>query len=349
LINQEENRIKWIESLKLLAALLVFTTHFLAEFKSELLTFWEEGELLYGISGKLAVSFFFLMSGFFAMKVKRDDAWKYITKRYLRLVLPVLLIETTVFVLVCCFKAIRIEAWLPTNMTKQYISFYDIGYEMFLKDVFLLDSNVVVTYWCNSMLLLGPIIVMLLHGLYDSIKAEGRNSLSLIIAFLIPAFIAAKTGNIWYTICLMGAVLYLIIQKKSLFFQWIWVKASLFILVFLCIRTPETEAGYFWKGMASSCLFLIVFYGKWIKRVLNKRFFHIFSQYSFEIYLLHTPVNLLIITFLQGLLENAGFASNMSIMIMYLLSLTLTITLSVGLQKTSDIIMDKVLAKTGTK
>lgn len=126
-MDMKESRIGWIESLKLLASLLVFTTHFLAEFKGEWLVYWGKGQILYGVSGKLAVSFFFLMAGFFAMKANKDNTWKYITKRYVRFVVPIFLIEIIMFLLLFCSKRIGIDTWLSASATDKYARLYGIN------------------------------------------------------------------------------------------------------------------------------------------------------------------------------------------------------------------------------
>lgn len=347
-MDMKESRIGWIESLKLLASLLVFTTHFLAEFKGEWLVYWGKGQILYGVSGKLAVSFFFLMAGFFAMKANKDNTWKYITKRYVRFVVPIFLIEIIMFLLLFCSKRIGIDTWLSASATDKYARLYGINLKMIIYDTFLLDCSAVITYWCNGMLFLGPVIVMLLHGFCDEVKTEPGISAKLKtgIIFGLSAIITAVTGNVWYTICIIGAFLYLVVHDRCVFFEK-WrgrlVKAGLLPISYICIRTPETESGYLWKAVAVASLFLIVFYSKWIQVILENRIFCSVSKYSFEIYLLHMPVNWIIITVLYGLLENK-MNSIIMIAVLYLTSLGLTILFSIKLKKVSDQIVKKLYA-----
>lgn len=121
------------------------------------------------------------------------------------------------------------------------------------------------------------------------------------------------------------------------------MKAGLLPISYICIRTPETESGYLWKAVAVASLFLIVFYSKWIQVILENRIFCSVSKYSFEIYLLHMPVNWIIITVLYGLLENK-MNSIIMIAVLYLTSLGLTILFSIKLKKVSDQIVKKLYA-----
>ena len=77
--------------------------------------------------------------------------------------------------------------------------------------------------------------------------------------------------------------------------------------------------------------------------ILENRIFCSVSKYSFEIYLLHMPVNWIIITVLYGLLENK-MNSIIMIAVLYLTSLGLTILFSIKLKKVSDQIVKKLYA-----
>lgn len=345
----KRNRVEWIESLKLLAALLVFTTHFLAEFAPDWLMPWREGHLLYGVSGKLAVSLFFIMAGFFAMKAKAENAWQYIAKRYFRFMIPVFVIETAVFCIMAGLKVLEVDAWLPANMTGKYINAYHTDYRLFLWDIFLLDGRVVLTYWCNIMLFLGPVIVMLLHGLYERTGTKGGAAswIKAAALFGIPAIIAYLMGYVWYSICMIGALLYLLVRKERKVFSKLSTRIILAAIFYFCIKTPETNAGYLCKGVASACLLLLIFYSEKAQAVLENRLCKSLSGYSFEIYLLHMPVNLMVISFVFGLLENAGMGRTAIILITYGLSMVLTVLFSIGIQKLSAKILRALFGRTG--
>lgn len=330
---------------------MVFTTHFLAEFAPDWLTPWREGHLLYGVSGKLAVSLFFVMTGFFAMKAKAENAWQYITKRYFRFLIPVFVIEAAVFCMMAGFKLLEVDAWLPANMTGKYINAYHTDYRLFLWDIFLLDGRVVLTYWCNIMLFLGPVIVMLLHGLYErtGTKAGNASWIKAAAFFGVPAFIAYLMGYVWYSICMIGALLYLLVRKERKVFRKWGTRAILMATLYFCIKTPETNAGYLCKGAASACLLLLIFNSRKAQAMLGNRFCKSLSGYSLEIYLLHMPVNLMVISFVFGFLENVGMSKAAIILITYGLSIALTILASIAIQKLSAKILGVLFGRTGGK
>lgn len=346
----EKNKIYWMDSLKLLAALLVFSTHFLAEFAPKFLVHWERGHILYGITGKLAVSFFFLMSGYFAMRTKRENTWQYIVKRYLRFVVPVLMIETLVFFLMLCFKLSAVDNWLPTEMTERYLKLENMNYQMFLSDIFLLNGKVVVTYWGNFMLFVGPVIAVLLHGMCKG-KDENSGKYEAVksgILFAAAGCIFFLLGYAWYTVCMLGALLYLILSKERQLrtaYRWM-IKIILLIILCFCVRTPETNTGYVLKGLASFCLVFFVFYDKKIQAFLENKVFQSLSKYSFEIYLVHTPINLMVISFVYGFLKEQGVNHRLILVCTYLLAMCLTLLCSRGLhaaaEKTVKVIYDRI-------
>lgn len=338
----EKHKIYWLDSLKLLAALLVFSTHFLAEYAPKFLVYWEEGHIFYGISGKLAVSFFFLMSGYFAMKTKRENTWQYIVKRYLRLAVPVLVVEAAMLFLMLCYKQLAADVRLPAEMAGHLLKLEEMNRQVFLSDIFFLGGKVVVTYWGNFMLFAGPVIVVILHGVCNDRDEHAR---TLFAAAGIIFFLA---GYPWYSVCMLGALLYLLISKERQFeavYQWI-IKIVLLIILVFCVRTPETNAGYIWKGLASFCLVFFVFYDKTMQVVLENKVCKLLSKYSFEIYLVHTPVNIMVMPFVFAFLEVLGMNHRLILMCAYLIALFLTLLCSKGLyvvvERTMKVLFDRI-------
>ena len=339
-------KIYWMDTLKLLAALLVFSTHFLAEYAPKFLVHWERGHILYGITGKLAVSFFFLMSGYFAMKAAREKAWQYMIKRYLRLAVPVLLIETVMLFWMICLKAVNVDAWLSSEITGRYLKLENMNYEMFLSDIFLLGGKVVVTYWGNFMLFAGPVIVMLLHGVCkDKGASAGKwGKGKPVLLFGAAGLIFYLLGYAWYTVCMLGALLYLAMSGEKELNVWTRrvIKALLLVVICFCVRTPETNAGYVMKGAASFGLVFFIFYDKKIQALLENKICRSLSVYSFEIYLVHTPINLMVVSFLFGFLKEAGVPHRVTLACAYLLSLVLTLLCSRGVHAAAGRIVQSV-------
>lgn len=352
----EKEKIYWVDSLKLLAAFLVFSTHFLAEYAPAFLVHWEKGHLLYGVSGKLAVGFFFLMSGYFAMYARRENTGKYIVKRYLRLSVPVFIIETVVLILALCYKVIRLEEWMPPEMTGRYLKPEAVNWRFFLSDIFLLSGKVIPTYWGNFMLFSGPVIVVFLHGnserndistgIYKKIRAMLPFAFAGVFFFLLSG---GRHEYAWYTVCMSGALLYLFLQKERSWDARIKrvIKMTALLVLVCCVRTPETNIGYVLKGMASFCLVVFVYLDKKIQKLLENKWFKSLANYSFEIYLVHTPVNLMVISFLFGFLQEAGVSYRLTLGLTYLMSLGVTILCGKGLhtavQKTVTAICGKMI------
>lgn len=335
---ERKSRIEWMDSLKLLSAFLVLTVHFLILFAPSLTRFWSEGwtrYVLYGVTGKFAVCMFFLLAGYFAMKAKRDGMWKYIVKRYLRLVIPVFIIEVVMLIVMSVFQAVDLGSVIVSDLNNKYLYLGNMNLGMFLKDIFLLDGTVVETYWANYQLFIGPIIVVVLNGINIE---EKKKKLLLICALVIFYF----TGYIWYTLCVLGGILFYILQSDLNICEKWYVKIVLLIAAYFLIRHPESNLSFLLKGFACVCLMLLITHDKYVKRLLECKILKALSPYSFEIYLLHTPVNRLIVYFIYLLLETIGMPWKSLVVSSYFCSLFFTVVLSKGLHTISGKIVQSV-------
>lgn len=346
----EKEKIYWIDSLKLLAALLVFSIHFLAMYAPDFLIHWEEGHVLYGISGKLAVGFFFLMSGYFAMYAKKENAWKYVLKRYLRLSVPIFIVEAAVLMFMLYCQIVGVEAW---------ISLKTVNYKAFLFDIFFLQDKVIPTYWGNFILFAGPVIVILLRdGCNRIVSLSGKYAtLKEGIPFFLAGLVFFLLSNerytyAWYTVCMSGALLYLFLSEARNFGSWTKriLKTVALLIALCCVRTQETNVGYVLKGMVSLGIVVFVNFDKRIQKFLENKLCKSMSKYSFEIYLVHTPINLMMICYIFGFLKETGMRYRTTLGLTYLISLGCTILCSAGLhtvsRKTVKVIYDKWIGRT---
>lgn len=66
-----KQRTEYFDTVRLLAALFIFTTHFIAFFEPDIFRLWDEilvlNLLLNGVTGKLCVTLFCVILGYFAM------------------------------------------------------------------------------------------------------------------------------------------------------------------------------------------------------------------------------------------------------------------------------------------
>ena len=91
-------RIKWIETLRVIAATIVFTSHFLHEFDRSLFDYvWQLGQNttsspMVGITGKFCVALFGVISGYLAARsASSQKTSKYILNRYVGFLIPILI------------------------------------------------------------------------------------------------------------------------------------------------------------------------------------------------------------------------------------------------------------------
>lgn len=166
----------------------------------------------------------------------------------------------------------------------------------------------------------------------DKCKGGGKRLKSGIL-FMAVGGIFSLLGYAWYAVCMLGAIVWLLLSKEIQIragYKWI-VKIVLLIIFCLCVRTGETNIEYVLKGLASFCLFVFIFYDKTTQRVLDNKIFKSLSQYSFEIYLVHTPVNLMVVSFVYGFLEHQGINHRLIVSCTYLIALGLSLLCSKAL------------------
>lgn len=333
--NIKANRLVYMDTLKLLAALLVFMVHFISIFAPGLASYWIEGissYILYGVSGKLSVCFFFVLSGYFAMK--RTEPGKYIVKRYLRFVIPIFVVETGMLIFMILFRALGVTPF-PLDINNQYLNLTSFNGTMFLKGIFFLDDSIVSTYWCNWELFAGPIILILLNMYVVKVGSK-------YIFLFFAGTVFFLCGEIWYTLCMLGGALRLITKRENRWMHKWYIKLILLIVIYFLIRHPDSNEAYLLKGIACMCLVIFVMYSPSVQKVLEKKIFRILSIYSFEIFLLHTPVNLFFVYFVYGYMLGAGVRLKWTLIVSFIVSLTVTILLCRGLHILSEYIERKV-------
>lgn len=329
---KDRKRLVYMDSLKLLAALLVFSVHFLAVFAPGVMTYWTTGwskYILYGFSGKLAVCFFFISAGIFAMK--KVEIREYVIKRYLRFVVPILLVELVMLVLMIIFHLTDIQPF-HIDINNQYLNLEQFDYKMFLRSIVFLDDSIVSTYWCNWQLFVGPVLLVILNGL--DIKGK-------YILLFLASFVFFITGEIWYTLCVLGGALYIFMQRDYKCMHKWYIKVLLVVSIYFLIRHPETNWFYLLKGIACMALIIVIAYSPCIQKLLENKVLRVLNPYSLEIYLLHTPVNLFLVYFVYGYMIRLGVKWRVIIIFSYILSFLCTIILSVGLHYFTDRIVKK--------
>lgn len=295
-----KNRVGWIDSLRFLAILFIVITHYIAMFHPSAFRYWDEGRILYGVTGKLCVAFFCVLLGYFAtLKFvnKVSDFGKFVVARYIRFSLNLLLINSIVILSMIVMKILKIT---PNSLaiSNMYLSQSIFSIKILLTDSFFFTNMIVSTFWCIKDFFIGSLVVGLISW-YSSKNTNKRLGL-----FIIALVIALWSGYVWIGICLMGGILHCIIEAKIKVFENKFLLALFIIFIFILIRNPESEITYIKYGIAS-CLFLILcFYIPLAQKILNHSVLSYLGKISFNIFLVHTPVHFLFTYFFAGIIAN---------------------------------------------
>ncbi len=261
------DRERYLDTIKLLAAFWVYTTHFIATFNSDLFRYWSNKPTYYllgGVTGKLAVAMFAVVLGYLASASGKRNKKNYIIKRYMYFVIAGFFINMCYLLLVHC-------------------GIYDmqIGLKDVLFNSFTIGSDIYVTFWCMRDFLLGSIICWL----------NGKYKVSA-IDVLIEILIFCMVGKVWIAISLMGLFLALIKETKTVkvvfgksLYRCMWI-----IGCWCVIKRPEGTLAYFIDGIACVIIILVVMYSKYPKKLLDNKVMSHIGKNVMEIFLIHVIV-----------------------------------------------------------
>ncbi|MCI6227188.1 MAG: hypothetical protein PUD70_04165 [Firmicutes bacterium] len=244
-----------LDTIKLFAALLVYTTHFISHFQPEYFKYWitfPTKAVLCGITGKLGVAFFGVLLGYFAyIGESKRSLIAYTLKRYGYFVFVGLFVNT----LYC--------VWLKRPLFSAVPESLRIGADLFPG------------YWCMQEFLFASIIACYIKR--DNWSFEKKAFLILLL-FLI--------GQVWVPICLLGTLLPELVE--SAYFKNKPFRLLLLIISFFSIQRPENTLTYILDGFFAVIVICIVENSEKAKKVLSNKVTASLGKRSMAIYVIHT-------------------------------------------------------------
>ncbi len=256
-------RLRYFDTLRLIAIFVVYVTHFIAYFHSAYFSYWKTPPTSYfleGVTGKLGVALFGVILGYFAYMSKDTNATHYTVKRYGFFVVSGLVINSLYAIAAQVFpdrKAVTLM---------QVIS-----------NTFSLGDGIFATYWCIPVFFLASIISYL-NG-----KA---NAPAFVI--IIEIYILYKMNMVWLAVCLMGNL----VARYSLnphpdLFRFRLVRIALWVVLFFGIKRKESAETYMIDGVCCAIMIMIIMRGSIVQKVLNCRILSKIGEQNMAIYILH--------------------------------------------------------------
>ncbi|WP_158534772.1 acyltransferase family protein [Romboutsia maritimum] len=318
---QQSGRIKYIDGLRGICALIVVMSHFMVAFFPSsywgaslpshtlynLDTYLAQSPLSLFYAGNYAVCIFFIISGFVLSKnyyANNQKINKLATTRYLRLCIPILFSTLIIFIFMkfSIFKSIQASnitgsIWLQ-NLYNFNPNFGDM-LKVTLFDVFFLGSGKYNTVlWMMSILFYGSFLTIFITMLWSNIKNRH-------IIYLILGIIFFKLNKIYYISFILGIVLSDLDTNHKNIINKITGNLYCMFMIILgiylgCYPTgiTPTNTFYSWLNIGEQSYLIYHILGafmvvlgviccKKIQIILSKTIFQYLGKLSFSIFLVH--------------------------------------------------------------
>ena len=318
-------RIEWMDGVRCLAMFWILFVHFIAVFTTNTNVRFPGtlGLLLFGISGKLMVAMFCVLSGYFASKPPQHSILSYALRRWLFFAVQILIIELV-------YYAASLLLPQGSYLSRQCLILSEppsVVLPAILGDAFLLKAQVLQTYWCVDDFIFGGIVVMIGQKL-----VHDRPLLVRIAVCMLLFAASLALDRLWIGICMLGWLLRLLLEVR-IPFKPVVLPALVLLLPWL-IRRGECEPTYLMDGIACVIALLVAGNWPWLQRMLSVQPLPFWGARTFEMFLLHIPVYQVFESLLQvcGLHRppTAGYV------LLFVLALSLVLLATYGWRKMSE-------------
>lgn len=263
-----KERVYYFDAIRYLAAVWVFTTHFIAFVDAGLFRYLNRmpvGLIMRGISGKLCVAVFSVVLGYFAYQKghnTKESTLQYAVKRY-------------VYFAISCFMGNIIyaaAAWL--GFMEGNISLL----QTFTSAVFI-KSDIMDSFWCMRPFLAGSILCFIAGKL-----SAGFTEVSLLAVMFV------LTGQVWIALAMFGVLLALILSKESLqkLLDKKWMQALVIVIAFILINREESTTTYLFDGVFAVGMILVISHNRCLQTVLENKWFRKINKSYMGFYLIHS-------------------------------------------------------------
>lgn len=260
------SRMNYFDSLRLIAMIIIFVTHFIGDFHTAYFSLWREFPtviLLKGVSGKLAVALFGILLGYFAFLTKDKSFTHYVIKRYAFFAISGFIINL-LFAIAGNFSS----------------AFTEYSFINVMEATIKLSDKIFEPYWCMAPFFIASVIS------YLNNKANISG-----LGIALEMFMFMLISNVWVSVCLMGNLVAKYQDHRFLnFLNHKMVRIVLWCVIFILIKTPtfNVNIAYLLKGVCCSVMLLIIMRGHVVKKILNNSFMACIGKKGMGILILHT-------------------------------------------------------------
>lgn len=303
-------RIKYLDTLKLLAIFIVFATHFINRFNEDYFELWHKAPsswVLNGVTGKFGVAIFAVILGYFAYRSKEPNVTKYVIKRYIYFFLCALFINSV-------YTAFGNAGVFDDTHTAKEVIVTSVT----------LGAGIFRTFWCIRPFFISSIISKL-NGMAKA------GPVTVLVEMLIMFQIM---DDVWVPICLLGNLVAIAMSNEKFMsvFGHVWVRWPVYLAVFILIKRPESWQTYAVDGLCASLMILALSESRYIRKVLDWEPLAAQGKNTMAMYLVHVVVYRLV-----GMAAGLGSDSSPAyFLIIMIVSWALIVALSFPLTKLLD-------------
>lgn len=280
------------------------------------------------INGNLAVHLFLIISAYVMTMIIRKSCnmlslQNIVVKRYFRLMIPISIIVFFTCILYYC-NLTTIHEFSEITGNVKIVDYFDnlrpVDFVYTLLFSPLGHSTVIGPLWMLKYIFLGTFVIVIL-----SIALQNLGGARKIVVYTI-AFLLAYYFSWNFVSVIVGMILYELCIGEFLCFMNKWITT---VLLLFAVTIPALSPSVFHNIvplniLSAVCLFLAVFYSKFLKRALSSKAFLFLGKISLGVYLIHWPIYC---TFSCHLMLKSGF-SLLYVMLSLLSSLVIILALS---------------------
>ena len=270
----DRERKQWVDALKYFAMFFIYLTHFIASYYSHLFSYWNRipfSIVLYGLSGKLCVSFLGICLGYFAFNNHENHVTKYILRRYVYFFICGLFINT----IRAALYAIGVMK-LPFDVSNPWHVIRTV-----IVESITIGDGIYPTFWCVF-----PFFVSSVFAYINGRLGVGP------IGIIIQIICFWEMKQTWVAICLIGALVAVFEQKKLLreAMKKYWIKILIAAGIFILIKRKESNITYLIDGICSGAFLLLIEFSPRIQAVICRHHFIVYGKNIMAIFLIHVVI-----------------------------------------------------------
>lgn len=303
-----KKRILYYDNVRYMAAMIVFTGHFIRRFTPTTFRFWSHGPshyFLQGINGKFGVIVFCVVLGYFATKSgrKKGSLVKYTLNRYIQFALMGIFVNT-LYLIVNLFNV------FPNK---------SITVVQVIQSSLLLSDDIFPAFWCMKLFLLGGAIC------YANKKYEISTAICLmeILGFLLIGKYLYYDG-IWIAFILMGSLMDEINENPYVrkLLENRYAQLCMLLAIFCLFKRPMCQKTFLIQAVCTVAIFLILRNNDRLARRCSNRNLAKVSGSYMGFYLVHLLSYNVVCMLLYGYQESLD---GMRLVIVYIVSLAVCV------------------------